>query len=167
MACRDSPTMASVISSSLFAWSCRMASTRAPTSSCESSNGSYRSRPATASSSTSEARHDRSRQAALHDRRRRRDVARPSADPALLREEGPAPPEPNRRTNAHVLPGGRGAARTTHPADPRSRSDLAGVEIILRMRRRMLDMQKQIEDLLTYVRAEGEGGADAERGSQP
>src|SRR5256885_8893720 len=45
--------------------------------------------------------------------------------------------------------------------------NLAGVEIILRMRRRMLDMQKQIEDLLTYVRAEGEGGADAERGSQP
>jgi len=45
--------------------------------------------------------------------------------------------------------------------------NLAGVEIILRMRRRMLDMQKQIEDLLTYVRAEGEGGADAERGSHP
>lgn len=30
--------------------------------------------------------------------------------------------------------------------------NLAGVEIILRMRRRMLDMQKQIEDLLAYVR---------------
>jgi MerR family transcriptional regulator, heat shock protein HspR len=43
--------------------------------------------------------------------------------------------------------------------------NLAGVEIILRMRRRMLDMQKQIEDLLTYVRAEGEGGAETERGS--
>src|SRR5687768_13063668 len=30
--------------------------------------------------------------------------------------------------------------------------NLAGVEIILRMRRRMIDMQKQIEDLLSYVR---------------
>ena len=36
--------------------------------------------------------------------------------------------------------------------------NLAGVEIIIRMRRRMVDMQKQIEDLLTYVR---ESGADA------
>ena len=45
--------------------------------------------------------------------------------------------------------------------------NLAGVEIILRMRRRMLDMQKQIEDLLTYVRADGEGGVEAERASQP
>ena len=30
--------------------------------------------------------------------------------------------------------------------------NLAGVEIILKMRRRMLEMQKQIEDLLAYVR---------------
>ncbi len=30
--------------------------------------------------------------------------------------------------------------------------NLAGVEIILKMRRRMLEMQKQIEDLLVYVR---------------
>ena len=30
--------------------------------------------------------------------------------------------------------------------------NLAGVEIVLKMRRRMLDMQKQIEDLLSYVR---------------
>jgi MerR family transcriptional regulator/heat shock protein HspR len=30
--------------------------------------------------------------------------------------------------------------------------NLAGAEIILKMRRRMLDMQKQIEDLLAYVR---------------
>jgi MerR family transcriptional regulator, heat shock protein HspR len=30
--------------------------------------------------------------------------------------------------------------------------NLAGVEIILRMRRRMIDMQKQIEDLVSYVR---------------
>jgi MerR family transcriptional regulator/heat shock protein HspR len=45
--------------------------------------------------------------------------------------------------------------------------NLAGVEIILRMRRRMLDMQKQIEDLLTYVRGSGEGGGETERTSQP
>ena len=30
--------------------------------------------------------------------------------------------------------------------------NLAGVEIIIKMRRRMIDMQKQIEDLLAYVR---------------
>jgi MerR family transcriptional regulator/heat shock protein HspR len=30
--------------------------------------------------------------------------------------------------------------------------NLAGVEIVLKMRRRMLDMQKQIEDLVSYVR---------------
>jgi len=30
--------------------------------------------------------------------------------------------------------------------------NLAGVEIILKMRRRMIEMQKQIEDLLGYVR---------------
>ena len=33
--------------------------------------------------------------------------------------------------------------------------NLAGVEIIIRMRRRMVDMQKQIEDLLTYLRESG------------
>jgi len=33
--------------------------------------------------------------------------------------------------------------------------NLAGVEIIIKMRRRMMDMQKQIEDLLAYVREEG------------
>ena len=33
--------------------------------------------------------------------------------------------------------------------------NLAGVEILIRMRRRMVDMQKQIEDLLTYVRESG------------
>ena len=44
--------------------------------------------------------------------------------------------------------------------------NLAGVEIILKMRRRMLEMQKQIEDLLAYVR---EGGTDArpERAAEP
>jgi MerR family transcriptional regulator, heat shock protein HspR len=30
--------------------------------------------------------------------------------------------------------------------------NLAGVEIVLKMRRRMIDMQKQIEDLVSYVR---------------
>ena len=32
--------------------------------------------------------------------------------------------------------------------------NLAGIEIILKMRRRMLDMQTQIEDLTSHVRAE-------------
>jgi len=32
--------------------------------------------------------------------------------------------------------------------------NLAGIEIILKMRRRMLDMQAQIEDLTSYVRTE-------------
>ncbi len=40
--------------------------------------------------------------------------------------------------------------------------NLAGVEIILKMRRRMTDMQRQIEDLLGYVR---ESGGDAPAGS--
>ena len=39
--------------------------------------------------------------------------------------------------------------------------NLAGVEIILKMRRRMTDMQRQIEDLLGYVR---EGGGEAPGG---
>jgi len=43
--------------------------------------------------------------------------------------------------------------------------NLAGVEIILKMRRRMLDMQTQIEDLTTYVRTEmGEASDPASRG---
>jgi MerR family transcriptional regulator/heat shock protein HspR len=33
--------------------------------------------------------------------------------------------------------------------------NLAGVEIIIKMRRRMLDMHKQIDDLLAYVRSTG------------
>jgi MerR family transcriptional regulator/heat shock protein HspR len=37
--------------------------------------------------------------------------------------------------------------------------NLAGVEVILKMRRRMVDMQKQIQDLLAYVR---DMGGDAE-----
>jgi len=44
--------------------------------------------------------------------------------------------------------------------------NLAGVEIILKMRRRMTDMQRQIEDLLAYVR-EGGGGAAPAGGGQP
>jgi MerR family transcriptional regulator/heat shock protein HspR len=44
--------------------------------------------------------------------------------------------------------------------------NLAGVEIIIKMRRRMMDMQKQIEDLVAYVREDsGEPhsrGPDAE-----
>ena len=39
--------------------------------------------------------------------------------------------------------------------------NLAGVEIILKMRRRMVDMQKQIQDLVTYVH---ETGSEVERG---
>jgi MerR family transcriptional regulator, heat shock protein HspR len=42
--------------------------------------------------------------------------------------------------------------------------NLAGVEIVLKMRRRMIDMQKQIEDLLAYVRdTGGEVREDASR----
>ena len=42
--------------------------------------------------------------------------------------------------------------------------NLAGVEIILKMRRRMIDMQQQIEDLLGYVReGASETPGDAER----
>ncbi|MBI1848470.1 MAG: MerR family transcriptional regulator [Candidatus Rokubacteria bacterium] len=44
--------------------------------------------------------------------------------------------------------------------------NLAGVEIIVKMRRRMLDMQKQIEDLLDYVRRTG-GEVPAATGSEP
>jgi len=36
--------------------------------------------------------------------------------------------------------------------------NLAGVEVILKMRRRMIEMQKQIEDLLAYVRQEAASG---------
>jgi MerR family transcriptional regulator, heat shock protein HspR len=40
--------------------------------------------------------------------------------------------------------------------------NLAGVEIILKMRRRMVDMQKQIEDLLAYLRESGVAVNDLE-----
>lgn len=42
--------------------------------------------------------------------------------------------------------------------------NLAGVEIILKMRRRMIDMQRQIEDLVGYVR---ESGGEAPSGTSP
>ncbi len=41
--------------------------------------------------------------------------------------------------------------------------NLAGVEIILKMRRRMIEMQKQIEDLLGYVRQEAASGGHKTR----
>lgn len=44
--------------------------------------------------------------------------------------------------------------------------NLAGVEIILKMRRRMTDMQRQIEDLVTYVR-DGGGMAPTTAGGEP
>ena len=44
--------------------------------------------------------------------------------------------------------------------------NLAGVEILVRMRRRMVDMQKQIEDLLAYIREGGAGVKDPE-GREP
>ena len=40
--------------------------------------------------------------------------------------------------------------------------NLAGVEIIIRMRRRMVDLQKQIEDLLAYIRESGAEVKDPE-----
>ena len=45
-------------------------------------------------------------------------------------------------------------------------ANLAGIEIILKMRRRMLDMQAQIEDLMNYVRADMAAADDpASRGN--
>lgn len=43
--------------------------------------------------------------------------------------------------------------------------NLAGVEIILRMRRRMLEMQRQIENLLAYIRESGGERPSGERAS--
>jgi MerR family transcriptional regulator, heat shock protein HspR len=45
--------------------------------------------------------------------------------------------------------------------------NLAGVEIVLKMRRRMLDMQKQIEDLVSYVRDSGVEERPARDGQPP
>ena len=44
--------------------------------------------------------------------------------------------------------------------------NLAGVEIIIRMRRRMVDMQKQIESLVEYVRENG-GPAGGDGKTEP
>ena len=38
--------------------------------------------------------------------------------------------------------------------------NLAGIEIILKMRRRMIEMQKQIEDLVSHLREEGGEATD-------
>ena len=43
--------------------------------------------------------------------------------------------------------------------------NLAGVEIILKMRRRMIEMQKQIEELLAYIRQEAASGDHKARGA--
>lgn len=45
--------------------------------------------------------------------------------------------------------------------------NLAGVEIILKMRRRMLEMQRQIEDLLAYVRESGGEAPSGAGGREP
>lgn len=45
--------------------------------------------------------------------------------------------------------------------------NLAGVEIVLRMRRRMLEMQRQIEDLLAYVRDGDRPAGDRAAGDRP
>ena len=45
--------------------------------------------------------------------------------------------------------------------------NLAGVEIILKMRRRMIEMQKQIEELVAYVRESRPGEARTDRGGEP
>lgn len=44
--------------------------------------------------------------------------------------------------------------------------NLAGIEIILKMRRRMLDMQVQIEDLMNHVRSDGATARDGAARSQ-
>jgi MerR family transcriptional regulator/heat shock protein HspR len=45
--------------------------------------------------------------------------------------------------------------------------NLAGIEVILKMRRRMLEMQKQIEDLITYLREDGGETAGQSRTQEP
>ena len=45
--------------------------------------------------------------------------------------------------------------------------NLAGVEIVLKMRRRMIEMQKQIEDLVTYLREEGGETTGQSRPQEP
>jgi MerR family transcriptional regulator/heat shock protein HspR len=45
--------------------------------------------------------------------------------------------------------------------------NLAGIEVILKMRRRMMEMQKQIEDLVTYLREDGGETSGAGRPHEP
>ena len=46
--------------------------------------------------------------------------------------------------------------------------NLAGIEVILKMRRRMIEMQKQIEDLVAYLREEHpELEVEVHEGGQP
>jgi len=45
--------------------------------------------------------------------------------------------------------------------------NLAGIEVILKMRRRMMEMQKQIEDLVTYLREDGGETAGQGRPQEP
>ena len=45
--------------------------------------------------------------------------------------------------------------------------NLAGIEVILKMRRRMIEMQKQIEDLVAYLREEGGEAASHSRPQEP
>ena len=45
--------------------------------------------------------------------------------------------------------------------------NLAGIEVILKMRRRMIEMQKQIEDLVTYLREEGGETTGQSRPQEP
>src|SRR5436190_2013908 len=91
-----------------FGWTSPAASTRAPTSSCASWSGSCRSPRAVTSSASAGGRHDqRPRQAALHDRRRRRDAEGAPPDAAVLRKEGPGAAQPDGGTDTHVLGGGR------------------------------------------------------------
>ena len=70
-----------------------------------------------------EAASDRSRQAALHDRRGGRDAEGAPADAALLREEGAPAAEPHRGPHAHVLRGGRRRRGAAAPSDARPRRE--------------------------------------------
>jgi len=45
--------------------------------------------------------------------------------------------------------------------------NLAGIEVILKMRRRMIEMQKQIEDLVAYLREDGGEAAGHSRPEEP
>ncbi len=45
--------------------------------------------------------------------------------------------------------------------------NLAGIEVILKMRRRMIEMQKQIEDLVSYLREEGGETTGQNRPQEP